>query len=63
MQLPHPVHGTTFVESTPINLSLTPGTVTRAAPTMGGDTHQILQDILGYSEDQITELATDGALG
>ncbi len=63
VQLPHPVHGTTFVESTSINLSLTPGTVTRAAPTMGGDTHQILRDILGYSEDQITELATDGALG
>ena len=63
VEIPHPVHGTTVVESTAINLSLTPGTVSRAAPTQGGDTHQILKDILGYSEGQITELTADGALG
>ena len=63
MQIEHPLHGTIFVESTAIKLSLTPGTVTRAAPTLGGDTQQILHDILGYSDEQITALAADGALG
>ena len=35
----------------------------RRAPTLGGDTQHVLADILGYTEDQITELAADGALG
>ena len=63
VELPHATQGTTFVESTGIKLSLTPGAPNAAAPTIGADTHHILQNILGYSEDQITELATDGALG
>ena len=63
VQVEHPLHGTTFVESTAIKLSLTPGTVTKAAPTLGGDTHYILQDLLGYSDEQITDLTADGALG
>jgi crotonobetainyl-CoA:carnitine CoA-transferase CaiB-like acyl-CoA transferase len=63
VELPHRTQGTTFVESTGIELTLTPGEASAAAPTIGADTQHILQDILGYSEDQITELATDGALG
>ena len=63
VQLEHSVHGTTFVESTAIKLSLTPGTVTKAAPTLGADAQYILQDLLGYSDEQITDLTADGALG
>jgi crotonobetainyl-CoA:carnitine CoA-transferase CaiB-like acyl-CoA transferase len=63
VQVPHPVHGTIFTEATSIKLSLTPDTVSRAAPTLGGDAHYILHDILGYSEERITELAADGGLG
>ena len=62
VQLEDPARGTSFVESTAIKLSLTPGTH-QAAPTLGGDTQHVLHDLLGYSEDQITELAADGALG
>ena len=63
VKLPHPVHGTIFTEATSIKLSLTPGTISRAAPTLGGDAHYILHDLLGYSEEQITELAVNGGLG
>jgi len=63
VQLEDTARGTSFVEATAINLSLTPGTPTRPAPTLGGDTQHVLHDLLGYTEDQITELAADGALG
>lgn len=63
VQLEDPARGTSFVEATAIKLSLTPGTPTRPAPTLGGDTQHVLHDLLGYTEDQITELAADGALG
>jgi crotonobetainyl-CoA:carnitine CoA-transferase CaiB-like acyl-CoA transferase len=63
VQVNHPLHGTIFVESPPIRLSLTPGSIQSAAPILGGDTQHVLADILGYNEEQITELAADGALG
>lgn len=63
VQVKHPLHGTIFVESPAIRLSLTPGSIQRAAPMLGGDTQHVLTEILAYSEDQITGLATDGALG
>ncbi len=63
VQLEDPARGSSFVESTAIKLSLTPGAPTRPAPTLGGDTQHVLYDLLGYSEGQITDLAADGALG
>lgn len=63
VRVKHPVHGAIWVESSPIRLSLTPGSIERAAPTLGGDTQHVLSDILGYGEEQITDLAADGALG
>jgi crotonobetainyl-CoA:carnitine CoA-transferase CaiB-like acyl-CoA transferase len=63
VQLKHPVHGAIFVESSAIRLSQTPGSVERAAPTLGADAQYILGNILGYSEERIAELAADGALG
>lgn len=63
VRLKHSLHGTIYAEATAIKLSLTPGTTTRAAPTLGGDAHQILHHILGYSDEQITALVADGALG
>ncbi|HKD66083.1 MAG TPA: CoA transferase [Candidatus Binataceae bacterium] len=63
VKVKHPLHGAIHVESNAIKLSQTPGSIETAAPTLGGDAHHILADILGYSEDQITELAEEGALG
>jgi benzylsuccinate CoA-transferase BbsF subunit len=63
VQLDHPLHGTSCVEATAIKLSHTPGTVHHAAPTLGADAQHVLAEILGYSDEQITTLAADGALG
>lgn len=63
VRVEHPVHGAMFVESSPIRLSSSEITVERPAPTLGGDSHYILSGILGYSEERMTELAVDGALG
>lgn len=63
VQLDHPIHGKIHAESGPIRLSRTPGAVSRAAPTLGGDAQFILGEILGYSEARIAQIAADGALG
>ncbi len=63
VEMKHPLHGTIFVESSAIKLSRTAGSIQRAAPILGADTQHVLCDILGYSEERITALAADGALG
>ncbi len=62
VRLDHPTYGHTVVENSRIKLSRTPARVERAAPTMGRDTQYVLAEILHYSDDKITELATAGAL-
>jgi benzylsuccinate CoA-transferase BbsF subunit len=61
-QLTHPKYGTTTVEGSRFCLSRTPAQVTGAAPTIGRDNQYILETILGYSEERITELAAAGVL-
>jgi crotonobetainyl-CoA:carnitine CoA-transferase CaiB-like acyl-CoA transferase len=63
VQVKHPLHETIYVECNPIRLSQTPASIERAAPTLGGDAQRVLAEILGYREEQITQLAADGALG
>jgi len=62
VQLDHPTHGTTTVEGSRFQLSRTPAQITRSAPTLGRDNQYVLGTILGYSEEQITELVAAGAL-
>jgi crotonobetainyl-CoA:carnitine CoA-transferase CaiB-like acyl-CoA transferase len=59
----HPVAGDTFVENSRFKLSRTPAQVTRAAPTLGGDSQHVLEKILGYSDERISDLVANGALG
>jgi crotonobetainyl-CoA:carnitine CoA-transferase CaiB-like acyl-CoA transferase len=61
--LNHPIHGKIFAESSPIRLSSSSGSIERAAPTLSGDSHYILSELLGYTEERITSLVADGALG
>jgi crotonobetainyl-CoA:carnitine CoA-transferase CaiB-like acyl-CoA transferase len=61
-QLTHPKYGTTTVEGSRFHLSRTPAHVTGAAPTIGRDNQYILETILGYSEERVTELAAAGVL-
>jgi crotonobetainyl-CoA:carnitine CoA-transferase CaiB-like acyl-CoA transferase len=63
VRLNHPVAGETYVENTRFKLSRTPAGVTRAAPTLGGDSQYVLEKLLGYSDERISDLVAKGALG
>ena len=62
VELEHPERGTTIVEGSRFTLSRTPPAVRRSAPTLGRDNQYVLEKILGYGEDKITELVVAGAL-
>jgi crotonobetainyl-CoA:carnitine CoA-transferase CaiB-like acyl-CoA transferase len=62
VHLDHPTYGTTPVESSRFHLSRTPAQVGGPAPTFGRDNQHVLETILGYDADRITELVIAGAL-
>ena len=59
----HAVAGETFVESSRYKLSRTPADVTRAGNALGQHSQYVLEKILGYSDDRISELVAGGVLG
>jgi crotonobetainyl-CoA:carnitine CoA-transferase CaiB-like acyl-CoA transferase len=61
-QLSHPTYGTTIVEGSRFRLSRTPAQITGSAPTLGRDNQYVLETILGYSEERITELVAAGVV-
>jgi benzylsuccinate CoA-transferase BbsF subunit len=61
--LEHPTLGKFTVEGPRAKLSRTPAAVRRAAPTLGQDNQYVLETLLGYGEERITELAAAGVLG
>ena len=63
VELPHPVYGKTIVEGTRARLSRIPAQVRRAAPTLGQDNQYVFEKILGYTEEQISEIVGSGVLG
>ncbi len=62
VKLPHEIHGTTTVEGSRFKLSRTPAQIESSAPTFGRDNFYVLETILGYSQEQIVELAAAGVL-
>ena len=62
VELEHPEHGKTVVEGSRFKLSRTPPAVRHSAPTLGRDNQYVLEQILRYPEDKITELVVAGAL-
>jgi benzylsuccinate CoA-transferase BbsF subunit len=62
VRLAHPILGTTIIEGSRFRLSRTPAKIDRVAPTLGGDSHYVLETILGYSAERIAELVIEGAL-
>jgi crotonobetainyl-CoA:carnitine CoA-transferase CaiB-like acyl-CoA transferase len=62
IEVEHPVLGKTVVEGSRFILSRTPARVPTPAPTVGGDSQHVLESILGYDEERITELVAAGAL-
>jgi crotonobetainyl-CoA:carnitine CoA-transferase CaiB-like acyl-CoA transferase len=63
VRLAHPIRGHTTVENSRFRLSRTPARIADRAPTLGCDNQYVLESILGYDEQRITELAVSGALG
>ncbi|AIY18823.1 CaiB/BaiF CoA transferase family protein [Pimelobacter simplex] len=62
VELPHPRHGTTYVEGPRYALSETPGRPRAAAPALGQHNEQVLTEILGYDADRIAVLTEGGIL-
>lgn len=63
VELSHTTLRKTTVESSRLHLSRTQARVDRAAPTLGEHSHYVLETVLGYDEERISELAMAGALG
>lgn len=62
VEVEHPTHGKITIEGSRFRLSRTPARIENAAPTLGQHNQHVLETILGYSEEQITELVVAGAL-
>lgn len=54
--LDHTVMGRVPYDGLQAKLSKTPGRLSKAAPCVGEDTYQVLQEILGMDEDEIADL-------
>ena len=62
VELSHPTRTKTTVEATRFRLSRTPARTEGPAPTFGADSQWVLETVLGYDSDKITELVIAGAL-
>jgi benzylsuccinate CoA-transferase BbsF subunit len=62
VELEHPLFGRTVVQGPRQRLSETPGSVDRAAPTLGQDNDHVLRELLGYDDERIAHLNEIGAL-
>ncbi|MCR1786274.1 CoA transferase [Nocardioides carbamazepini] len=62
VELPHPRHGTTWVEGPRYALSETPGRPRGAAPTLGQHNEMVLTEILGYDAERVAVLTEGGIL-
>lgn len=62
VQLTHPKYETTTVEGSRFRLSRTPANITGSATTIGRDNQYVLEELLGYNEERITELVAAGVL-
>jgi crotonobetainyl-CoA:carnitine CoA-transferase CaiB-like acyl-CoA transferase len=62
VEVAHGTLGQTWIENSRFQLSRTPARLERGAPGLGEHSQYVLEQILGYSEERIAELAVEGAL-
>jgi len=60
--LPHPLAGEVPTVANPVRMSATPPELRSAPPLLGQHTDEILAEKLGYSQKEIEELRTSGAI-
>lgn len=53
VEVEHPQAGKVKITDTPIKLSLTPGKVEKASPLLGQHAEEILNELLGFSKEEI----------
>jgi crotonobetainyl-CoA:carnitine CoA-transferase CaiB-like acyl-CoA transferase len=56
VEFDHPQHGPTRMLGIPVRLSETPGAIRRQAPEFGEHTEEVLNGLLGYDWERISEL-------
>ncbi|MGB1446704.1 MAG: formyl-CoA transferase [Arenicellales bacterium] len=62
VEVDHPTRGKYLTVGNPVKLSDSPSEVSRS-PLLGEHTREILQDVLGYSEEEVSGLREAGAVG
>ena len=62
IELEHPVAGKFFYPGVPVKLKGCPAQVTRPAPLLGQHNELVMRDILGMTDDEITEVLAAGAI-
>ena len=62
VEVDHPVLGPLTVPGLPIKLSVTPGSIRKAPPTVGEDNDRIYGELLGFSPAEIAQLRASGAV-
>lgn len=60
--VPHPIHGDSWVEGPAFTMSRSDGGPTWAGPTLGQHTFEILSELFGYDADRIADIAAAGCL-
>ena len=63
VEVNHSTLGKTVVEGPRAHLSRTPARVRAAAPSLGEHNQHVLEKILGYDDDKITDLVASGVFG
>jgi crotonobetainyl-CoA:carnitine CoA-transferase CaiB-like acyl-CoA transferase len=58
----HPVLGKIKIVGLPVRLSKTPGSVRLAAPDFGQHTEEVLQEVAGYTWEEIEKLKQEGVI-
>jgi len=62
IELDHPSHGELKSLGFPLFISETPARLERLAPCVGQHSAKVLQELLGYSQDAIYQLTSDGVI-
>ncbi|MEX2533108.1 MAG: CaiB/BaiF CoA-transferase family protein [Nitriliruptoraceae bacterium] len=59
----HPALGDVAMQNITPRLSATPGEIRHVGPKLGEHNLQVLADVLGYSQEQVADLITEGIVG